>query len=248
MQATIDHVKSHIPDAVTQYVTNLNTTLTSSKSTVKTNVQQYIDDMYKCMMDETGQGSDCDTFNESSTTALKSLLNQSNAYTRKEFLSYMTKTNGDYVNSLEKEASQLKDEISRIRFLLTEASPSIDSLSSHISVANITNEYKNDQWLQFEYDSKSSSSSQDDSHSFSSSSSSGGVDGFFFGSSSSSYSQTEERDHEYKLSKSDMKVKGELLRVNIKRPWFRPEIFHEPGLTYVSTEYVYIYINTYIGR
>ena len=218
---------------VTTNVNTLNGSFNNAKSTAKTDIETYIDKMYTCMMEASGSGTDCKAFSKSSDAAIASLLKASHAYTRREIVSYFA-ADGGYISSLESEANHLKDEISRIQALLVEASSFIDGLSSHISVANITDEYKSDQWLQFKYDSTSSSSSQDSSHSFSSSSSGGGFGGFFFGSSGSSYSRSEEQTHENKLAKCNMTVKGELLRVNIKRPWFKPEIFDEPGLTYVS--------------
>ena len=233
VDATIKHVKSTGNTAkVTANVNTLNGTFNTAKTTAKTGIENYIGNMYKCMMEASGSGTDCKAFSKSSDAAVASLLKESHAYTRREIFSYFV--DGGYISSLESEASHLKDEISRIQALLVDASSSIDGLSSHISVANITDEYKSDQWLQFKYDSTSSSSSQESSHSFSTSSSGGGFGGFFFGSSGSSYSRSEEQAHENKLAKCNMTVKGELLRVNIKRPWFKPEIFDEPGLTYVS--------------
>ena len=58
---------------------------------------------------------------------------------------------------------------------------------------------------------------------------------FFFFSAGGSYSYNKNtHDYSQKLASASLKAKGELLRVNIKRPWFKPEIFDIPDLTYVS--------------
>lgn len=45
------------------------------------------------------------------------------------------------------------------------------------------------------------------------------------------------------MMNSHLRVKGELLRVNIKRPWFKPELFEMPGITFVSHACTLIWYN-----
>ena len=236
VEATIDHVNDNLPSSISDYVQTLESKFNNTKDQTKADVENYINGMYECMKDETGSGTGCKQFTGSTDSTIASLLGESNAFAQSAIFSYLTQANGGYIDSLRSEANRLRDEISQIYSLLGEASPYLGGLtdSSLLSVANLTNEYKSDQWLQFEYNSASSSNSQTDSSSFSSSSSSGGFGGFFFGGSGSSYSQTQTSSHAYKLATSNLTVKGELLKVNIKRPWFRPEIFSDPGLTFVS--------------
>ena len=235
IEATIDYV-NHIPSSVSSYIHALIANFNTTKSKTKADVQSYIDSMYKCMTDKTGIEDDCKRFGGGTDSTIKSLLSEANAFARSAIFSYLSQPNGGYTDSLRSEANRLKGEMSRIYSLLGEASPYLGGLTdaSPLAIANLTDEYKDDQWLQFEYNSASSSSRQDDSYEYSSSSTSGGFHFFFFGGGGSSYSQSEERTHEYALATANLTVKGELLRVNIKRPWFKPEIFDDPGLTYVS--------------
>ncbi len=190
------------------------------------------------MIDETGKGHFCQDFEKNAKPTINSLVGESDAYANSEFLSYLapSEPNGNYVKSLKKEANRLNDEISRIYSLLGESSPYLGGIidASPLAVANLTEEFKDNQWLQFEYESSEDFRQTDDSHETSSSSTSGGASFFFFGGSGSSSSEFDERKHENKLAMAKISIKGELLRVNIKRPWFKPEIFDDPGLNYVS--------------
>ena len=42
-------------------------------------------------------------------------------------------------------------------------------------------------------------------------------------------------DFQQDLNRASIKVSGELLRVTIKRPWFRPSLFENPSLFFVSS-------------
>ena len=221
---------------VHQYVNDLKHRFDFLKQQASENVTNHLNMMYQCMIDNTGTGPECENFQKNAKPTINSLVAQSNEYASSEFLRYLTEPNGNYIESLKNEANRLKDEMSRIYSLLGEASPYLGGLidASSLAIANLTNEYKDDQWLQFEYESSDSSSKTDDTHTTSSSSTGGGAHFFFFGGGGSSSSSSDERTHENKLAMANISVKGELLRVNIKRPWFKPEIFDDPGLTYVS--------------
>ncbi len=221
---------------VHRYVNDLKDRFDFLKQQASANVTSHLNMMYTCMIDNTGTGPECKKFQKNAKPTINSLVAQSDEYASSEFLRYLTEPNGNYIESLKNEANRLKDEMSRIYSLLGEASPYLGGLidASSLAIANLTNEYKDDQWLQFEYESSDSSSKTDDTHTTSSSSTGGGAHFFFFGGGGSSSSSSDERTHENKLAMANISVKGELLRVNIKRPWFKPEIFDDPGLTYVS--------------
>ncbi len=221
---------------ISEHVNALKQQLDSYKTQASHNVTNHLSMMYQCMTDKTGRGADCENFEKNAKLTIDSLVAQSDEYASSEFLTYLAEPNGNYIESLKNEASRLKDEISRIYSLLGEASPYLGGLidTSSLAIANLTNEYKDDQWLQFEYESSDSYSRTDDTRETSSSSTSASAHFFFFGGGGSSSSSSDERTHENKLAMANISVKGELLRVNIKRPWFKPEIFDDPGLTYVS--------------
>lgn len=230
----VNKIPTEYPN-IGQYVASLKSKVDEVKIHARNNLTSYLNLMYQCMIDETGRGEICMQFEKNAKPTIDSLVGESDAYASSEFLTYLAKPNGNYVESLKKEANNLKDEISRIYSLLGEASPYLGGIvdASPLAVANLTEEYKDRQWLQFEYESSDSFEQTDDSHETSSSSTSGGAHFFFFGGGGSSSSQTDERKHENKLAMAKMSIKGELLRVNIKRPWFKPEIFDDPGLSYV---------------
>ena len=93
-----------------------------------------------------------------------------------------------------------------------------------------------DDWFQFDYNSKTErekveASSQQTSASLDVSYKS--KSGFSFGGSGSYSKQTQDNFNSF--SSDDVRVSGELLRVSVQMPWFRPELFNEKKLTLVRT-------------
>ena len=234
----VNNIQSDSDSAsIRQHLENLKNNLNGIKGDAKDNVKDYIRSMYQCMTDETGVGEQCKALKNSINSTLASLVDEANAFASLETFSYLIQANSGYINSLTSEANRLKNEISRINSLLGEASSYLGGLTeaAPLAIANLTDEYKDDQWLQFDFSSTSANTEQDDSHEYSKAYGGGGFHFFFFGGGSSSNSESEKKTHAYKLAKADIAVKGELLRVNIKRPWFKPQVFDDPGLNFVSS-------------
>ena len=234
----IDYVVDRIPPDgdVAGYITKLNANLTNAQTAAKSKLQEFLDKMYECMIDKTGNGTHCQEYEKDKLDTINSLVAEADSYVSAESIGVLTKTDGMYVQSLKQEADHLRDESSKIYSLLGETSPYLGGIidSSPLAIANLTDEYKDDEWLQFEFNSAESYHRSDDDKESVSIASNFGGHFLFFGGSSSYSSQTDTHAHEEKLALSNLKAKGELLRVNIKRPWFKPEVFDDPGLTYVS--------------
>ena len=237
IESMIDYVNKIPPNGdVATYVTTLNTNFTNAKEAAKLKLQAFLGKMYECMTDKTGNGTNCKDYEKDKVDAITSLTAEADSYVLAESIGFLTKADGTYIQSLQQEASRLREESSKIYSLLGEASPYLGGIldSSPLAIANLTDEYKDDQWLQFEFNSADSYHRSDDDKESVSIANSFGGGFFFFGGHSSYSSQTDTHTHEEKLALSNLKAKGELLRVNIKRPWFKPEVFDDPGLTYVS--------------
>ena len=98
-------------------------------------------------------------------------------------------------------------------------------------------------WMQFAFDSSKSSEQTDTSYSYSSYSASARVGvGWFSGSASYSASKAEQ-DYSKQMNRAKVAVKGELFRVTIQRPWFRPSIFRSAQFQMVSNLLYNSYIN-----
>ena len=90
------------------------------------------------------------------------------------------------------------------------------------------------EWLQFEYDYDSThiDTSQDSSSLGVSAGFGGGIKGASL--DASAYYGKGTADLQQAVNSASLKASGELLRVSIKRPWFRPSLFENPVLYFVS--------------
>ena len=139
----------------------------------------------------------------------------------------------------------IDDELSDLRALLTTATTT-SSLASSLINQNLID--PNDNWLSFEYNSQSESdeslqrsqysvySSSVKSYASSGSYSWWGRTGSYSGSSSSASSSgsSSEGSAFNSLTKANITVHGKILKVSIQRPWFRPDIFKNGRLGFVS--------------
>ena len=139
----------------------------------------------------------------------------------------------------------IDDELSDLRALLTTATTT-SSLASSLVNQNLID--PNDNWLSFEYNSQSESdeslqrsqysvySSSVKSYASSGSYSWWGRTGSYSGSSSSTSSSgsSSEGSAFNSITKANITVRGKILKVSIQRPWFRPDIFKNGRLGFVS--------------
>ena len=153
---------------------------------------------------------------------------------RDEFL-WNTGNKDSYIQYLKGQKDKLIVQQDKLYSMLGEMDPLMGGIldADQLAIANLTDTYKDDNWLEFSFDSTSDYAHTDQSSSYESISSSGGLHLFFF-HIGGSYTHTKQTSHfDQQLASSQMKARGKLLRVNIKRPWFRPEVFEDPQLNFV---------------
>ena len=115
----------------------------------------------------------------------------------------------------------IRDRISILRDDLAKTGQGIPQLAT---VATQKPTY-DDKWLHFSYDSKFSKSIVAHSSSYTSFSGSSRLGwGWFSGSGSGSYSKQTRNDFS-SFKNTQVKVSGQILRVGVQMPWFRPEMF-----------------------
>ena len=136
----------------------------------------------------------------------------------------------------------LDDEISELRSLLSTA----PSSSLAASLVDNTVSDPNDRWLSFEYNSQSTSIEQIQSSSYSvyssyssSYTSSNSYNWWSNSDSSRSSSYSAGSSTLDSLTNSSIVVKGKILKVSIQRPWFRPDIFKNTRIGFVSVHAYY---------
>ena len=102
-------------------------------------------------------------------------------------------------------------------------------------IRNQTEQSLNDAWTAFEYSSDSSHiKTEQETNSLNVAASIGVTAPKGYGFQASGYYGKGTTDLNQALNSASMTISGELLRVVIKRPWFRPSIFDDSSLSFVS--------------
>lgn len=141
-----------------------------------------------------------------------------------------------YIKSLEREKAELQQKRSLINAALGKVDPLVGSIlnTDPVAIAAILDAKKEDNWQVFQFNSEDYKSSTDYKSSHSSISASARAGGWFW-SAGYSYSRSRSKStYATRMSQSSMKAKGKLLRIFIKRPWFKPEVFDDRNLKFVS--------------
>ena len=219
------------------------------QESAKKNISKYIEKQYKCLDDSTGAKNECLAYDQLRESLIEILHNESLA-----FSSYQNMKNNQsktqYINYLQREKSALDTQELRIQALLGDTGPYLGGFldSSILTVANVTNA-RDDQWMQVEFNRDlylrtTSQKSKSDSVT-----TQWGNNGLFVSGSVGFSYHRNLGSYRDQILKSNMQVKGEFLRVTIKRPWFKPEVFENPEFTYVRKQFIIInyFINVLVS-
>lgn len=230
MISTITAGNSNLTAAVKQ----LSKEFKNTEADTQRNVTRYLNAQFTCLGSKTKAA--CDEYESLKGSAVESLVTQSQAYSNFQFASYFTDSKEDYLAKLEEERDDYQSKANRVISLIGDAGPYLGSIidDSALSAANLTDASRDDAWLQFDFDSSAYRENRAEYNRYDSRTSSWKAKVFFVRASGSSRSSSSARHFSKSVSNSTVKVKGELLRVTIKRPWFKPELFENPELSYVS--------------
>ena len=235
----IDQLVKSLTDSSGTIDTNIQTMQTGlsqakNDSAAKTN--EYMNEQINCLTGDHSTSDDCQNFETKRREAIGLLTDETKAFFDFSFANYFHASTGDYEAYLLKEQRSLQDEVVKIEGQLTESSAYVERLltSSELSTPDLANEYKDDQWMQFEFDSKQFEESKKESSSSLSITSQMHSGFLFWHHTTTTRTTVDTSYYNDQLSNSQMTVKGELLRVTIKRPWFKAELFENPDLSYVS--------------
>ena len=183
----------------------------------------------------------CDNFANSSDATSDSITQNSQIFACAASVSYQLNTTLQqaYYDQVIKD---IDTSIKEYEKALSTSQLPLSQLAQH---AADSKEQLDSEWMQFEFDSSKSSTQTDTSYSYSSHSSSANVR-YAWLSVSASYSTSKaEQDYRNQMNSAKVAVKGELLRVTIQRPWFRPSIFRSDQFTMVSNLYCNIFIHCF---
>ena len=141
-----------------------------------------------------------------------------------------------YIESLENEKRDLERKRGLILGALGKVDPLVGSILNldPVVVAGIIDASKEDSWLEFNFNSEDFTSNSEYKTSYSQTSASARWGGWF-ARGGYSYSHTRsQQTYRANMAQSSLKAKGKLIRVHIKRPWFKPEVFDDRNLVFVS--------------
>ena len=227
----IDFNNSNFKLKLRSYQQKFNSIFETKRTEIQNKVGAYLQAQLECMANTDVQK--CDHFYHNAT---KALLNASSeeAYAkadRDEFLENAVNSDS-YIKYLKGQRDKLSVQQSKLHAMLGETDPFMDGIleADQLAIANLSDTYKDDNWLQFSFDSAEGYENTYHSSFSESNSAAGGIHFFHIGGSYTHSKQTSQLNFNQQLASSQMKAKGKLLRVNIKRPWFKPEVFEDPQL------------------
>ena len=217
-------------------VNNLKTSYSNLQMESKKNISAYLQEELQCVADSTGKGHDCVSYDSSRDDIIQGLAEEAEMFATYQHVNYYFQFHDSYIKSLQNQKNKLETQLQSIESLLGEATPYLGGLldATPLEVASLQDTYRDREWLQFEFDSSQFEEQRDaESTSESITAQMSFHVLFFHGSGTHTYNKDTTYNSD-QLAQSRMRVKGELLRVNIKRPWFKPELFDNPEIDYVS--------------
>ncbi len=199
----------------------------------KHNITDYLNQELQCLNDQSGKGKVCTDYDKSREDVINGLIKEAESFATYQ---HANLDSSSYLNSLQKQKEKLQSQLQSIEALLGEVTPYLGGLldATPLEVASLQDTYRDREWMQFEFDSKQFEE-QKDSHTTAESVTAQMSFHILFFHGGGSYTHSKQTAYNSdQLAQSNMRVKGEMLRVNIKRPWFKPELFDNPEIDYVS--------------
>ena len=254
IQADIEYVNEEInfyetANSALDRVANRLSAKKSNQSQQRQNLtDQYLEQELECSasnMDASDTEEVCDRFSATSKTLTDSLAQESMAIAIAEEFPWNADYKASYIELLKARRDALEGEKRRVLDVLGSVSDTFVGFleSDREIIASVIDSKKEDNWLQFEYNSEEEKKS---SKSFRSKKSyKQNIDVKWWGRTFVGHHTkhtTTNSSSTNKTSKIELKVKGKLLRVHIKRPWFKPEVFDDKNLDFVSYEQLLILI------
>ena len=203
----------------------------------------------------TGAEDPCNKFQQAANSAVDATFQQAQASSEYFSASFLLKSNEQFQNFMQSRMAALERQITQLNSQLDNLKGNQVYLgeiaeSEELKAINENGEQDHDsQWLKFDYN--SDSTHIDTEQETQSTSVSAGISvGFGPAASVGLSSHYGEGTAEMKnaFNSANLQASGELLRVFIKRPWFKPSLFDNTILNFVSVTdamHVHTYIHSY---
>lgn len=209
-----------------------NTALNNFASNTENYRQRCLISRIKAKANESFDETECDRYANSSSSAVETVESSTELYACVQDLDFQVNSFEQSREALNQTAVAIEEQIELLKQRLSTTDIKFSHLAREAQHAADSQETLDSQWLSFEFDSKQYKSSSTTSYSRTTSSfasSFGGGFGLF--SFGGSYSQSRSRSQfnfEASMNRAETLIGGELLRVTVQRPWFRPSIFKSP--------------------
>lgn len=192
-----------------------------------------------------GENNPCTKAKEEANSAVDATFQNAQASSEYFSASFLLKSNAKFQGFMNSRKSALKRQITEINNQLDNLKPGqvylgeIAESSDLKAISEQGEQNLDDQWLKFDYNSDSTHiDTVQDTSSFSVSA--GVSANFGVGSIGlSGYYGKATSEMKSALNSANLQASGELLRVFIKRPWFKPSLFENPILNFVSNNKYY---------
>lgn len=190
----------------------------------------------------TQSNSPCSNFKRANEEAVTATFQQAQVKSEYENAAFLLKSKDQFNTFLEGRISTIEREIKTLDGKLNDSSPYLGGIvesrefNNLNSIWNETEQSLDDAWTVFEYESDSQHINTDqETHSLNVAASLGvSAPGLKYGGQASAQYGKSTADLQQALNSANLKVSGEVLRVVIKRPWFKPSIFDTSSLSFVS--------------
>ena len=192
---------------------------------------------------QSGSGPACQKYKQANQEVVTATFNEAQVKSELDSARFLLNSKGQFNSFLQTRVNNLEVELRSIDADLNESKPYLGEVADSRefrdlnSILNETEQSLDDGWLAFSYDSDSSHIDSDQETKSTTVSASFGVVGPGWGIQAAANYGKGTADLKQALNSANLKVSGELLRVVIKRPWFRPSLFLNPSLSFVSNKH-----------
>ena len=191
------NAKINVIDQISEFYTSastdpsysyLNHTFAKIQQQLPAKVQKYLTAQLKCMNysmshpNDSASHSICDDYEHNSEELLQSLSDEAVAMADRDDYMLNPRNKDDYVKYLNSQKAELIGQRERLYTMLGEMDPLTGGIldADQLAIANLSDTYKDDNWLQFSFDYDSMDEQTEESSSYELTTVSGGVNFLFF--------------------------------------------------------------------
>ena len=215
--------------ALKESLTQSNTELTQFANITETLRQKCLISRIRAKATNSTENEDCSNYADQSSSASEEVNSNTELFACVQDLDFQINSFNRSREALNQTAAEIENQIEELKGRLARADVKFSHLARDAQHAADTQDQLDSKWLSFSFNSKTYERSSESSHSQTSSriAASFGASGFFW-SARASYSHSKSRSEsrfQASMNSAETVVSGELLRVTIQRPWFRPSLF-----------------------